>query len=111
MLSVTPCCRHSGRVTIEEEDVKLLMNRQRITMGLKGRSLHDLARQYLPLESVEQLVPVALASNELIPVSKGGKGGRSSRKKKKEAPAAAGSNVAEADAQPLKKKKKSKASA
>lgn len=59
--------KHAGRITIEEDDVKLLMNRQRITMGQKGRSLHDLARQYLPLESVEQLIPVARASDVTTP--------------------------------------------
>ena len=27
-------------------------------MGTQGQSLHDLARQYLPMESIEKLIPV-----------------------------------------------------
>jgi histone H3/H4 len=37
--------KHAGRVTVEESDVKLLMDRQRITIGASGKSLQDLARQ------------------------------------------------------------------
>lgn len=89
---LTVFAKHAGRITIEEDDVKLLMDRQRITMGQKGRSLHDLARQYLPLESVEQLIPVALASNEVTPAPKQTKK-RASRKKTKKVDDADAANI------------------
>jgi histone H3/H4 len=37
--------KHAGRITVEESDVKLLMDRQRMTVGASGKSLQDLARQ------------------------------------------------------------------
>ena len=61
---------HAGRGTVTEDDVTLLLERQRMTMGSAGHSLADLARQYLPMEALEQLLPVALAGNEVMPARK-----------------------------------------
>lgn len=45
----------------------LLMERQRLTRGANKPSAMDLARRHLPMEVVADLVPVAIASNKVIP--------------------------------------------
>ena len=45
----------------------LVTRRQRLTLGENSPSAMDLARQHLPMETLEGLLPVALANNEVIP--------------------------------------------
>ncbi|XP_005091321.1 protein hsr-9 [Aplysia californica] len=48
---------HAGRKTVNEEDVILLMKTQGIVNST--RDLHDLIREYLPMELRSELIPVA----------------------------------------------------
>jgi hypothetical protein len=59
---------HAGRHTVEQADVALLMDRQRLTMGVNTPTAIDLARRHLPMEVLTDLLPVAIMSNTVVPV-------------------------------------------
>eukprot|EP00041_Stephanoeca_diplocostata_P005891 m.70787 g.70787 ORF g.70787 m.70787 type:complete len:104 (+) comp16059_c0_seq4:314-625(+) len=61
---------HAGRQTVDPDDVALLLERQRMTLGANTPSAMDLARQFLPMESLHTLLPVAVSNNRVTPVPK-----------------------------------------
>ena len=67
--------QHAGRKTVERADVELLLNRQRLIggQGRGGATLNTLLHMFLPLEYVEDLIPVARAHNEVVPPPPGAK--------------------------------------
>eukprot|EP00053_Salpingoeca_punica_P008310 m.74925 g.74925 ORF g.74925 m.74925 type:complete len:353 (-) comp14547_c0_seq1:204-1262(-) len=69
--------KHAGRMTIERADVELLTKRQRVS---GAPTLETLIHQYLPMEVIEQLVPVAAAHNKVVPAPRAKKARRSKTK-------------------------------
>lgn len=67
---VSSYAEHASRATIEKADVTLLMDRQRLTLGPNAPSALDLARKFLPMEVLEQLIPVATGNNDVYPPPK-----------------------------------------
>lgn len=58
--------RHAGRKTIEVDDVKVLLQRQRETNST--RSFEYLVNTHLPLEYIEELLPCAKAGKGVVPL-------------------------------------------
>eukprot|EP00042_Codosiga_hollandica_P032088 m.199865 g.199865 ORF g.199865 m.199865 type:complete len:507 (-) comp53806_c0_seq12:2442-3962(-) len=58
---------HSRRSAIEIEDVEMLFERQQLIGGVSRPSMDFLIHQYLPAEYVVDLIPVAVANNEIKP--------------------------------------------
>ena len=59
---------HAKRKTIEPEDVLCLFRRQKLVDS--QHTLEDMIRHHLPLENVEDLLPIARAHNVVIPTEK-----------------------------------------
>lgn len=59
---------HAKRKTIEAEDVLCLFRRQKLIDS--QHALEDMIRRHLPLENVEDLLPIARAHNVVVPPQK-----------------------------------------
>jgi histone H3/H4 len=65
---LTTYAAHAKRKTIEPEDVLCLFRRQKLVDN--QHALEDLIRHHLPLENVEDLLPIARAHNVVVPKDK-----------------------------------------
>lgn len=59
--------QHGGRTTLSRQDFELLFFRQRLVKTPDPLAVDDLIRQFLNMEDVAQLIPVARAHNKVVP--------------------------------------------